>query len=140
MSLVERVLARPTLIIAVVVAVIALILCAWIVIGFNKSPEAPASVVAKTAPVSIPAPSTESVASEVIASTALLDTPPTVATSASSPLPTDPALAAEELDRLHDENSRLVDRKAQLAKQLDTSNKILALKEQQIKELEQNSL
>ncbi|WP_410210686.1 hypothetical protein [Aquirhabdus sp.] len=137
MSLVERVLARPTLMIALVVAVIALILGAWLLLGSNKSsvvaakPSTPATV----QPVSVQDTTVASAASAVIAST-----PVPAVNVASAPLPTDKATAAEELDRLHDENSRLNERKAQLAKQLETSNKILALKEQQIKELEKNPL
>jgi hypothetical protein len=52
-------------------------------------------------------------------------------------LPTDTATAAEELDRIKDEQTRLKERKKELAKQLAISKKLLILKEQQLKELSQ---
>jgi hypothetical protein len=68
-----------------------------------------------------------------ISTTSLINTPVENAAA----LPKDTVSAAEELDRLKDEQSRLKDRKKDLAKQLAISSKLLALKEQQLKELSQ---
>jgi allophanate hydrolase subunit 1 len=68
----------------------------------------------------------------------IVNTTSTVKTVTSA-LPTDTVTAAEELGRLKDEQSRLKKRKADLTKQVEISNKLLALKEQQLKSLTQNN-
>lgn len=139
-SLLERARARPYFSSALLLAVITVIAVLWWLLcpaastttatsnttkivtnapiaQLNAQPLATASATMVTSEVT----PTESVAPVVAANTAL---------------PTDPALAEEELDRLNDEQARLKDRKAQLTQQLEISNKLLAMKEQQLKTLE----
>lgn len=131
-SLFERALARPYLSTALLLGAIAAAALLW----WLFCPVA--SVTPK--PVTN-APATQSAAqlSDSASGTAVSEI---TATNIPSPLPavntlpTDPALAEEELDRLNDEHSRLQGRKTQLAQQLEISNKLLAMKEQQVKTLE----
>ena len=155
-SLLERAKARPLYSSGIVIAVIALLLLLWwlfcpnakentvqqskpsiitnqkIIAPVKQSEaSAPASTVANTdnanvAPASAPAVTT---ASTTTAST----------TPINAALPKDPTTAAEELDRLKDEQSRLKERKKELAKQLALSNKLIALKDQQLKDLGQTN-
>ena len=53
-----------------------------------------------------------------------------------APLPTDPALAAEEADRLSDEQQRLAAQKQTLSQQVTDSNQLIELKAEQIRLLE----
>lgn len=53
-----------------------------------------------------------------------------------APLPTDPALAAEEVDRLSDEQQRLAAQKQTLSQQVTDSNQLIELKAEQIRLLE----
>ncbi len=159
-SLLERAKARPLYSSGIVIAVIALLVLLWwlfcpnakentvqqskpsiitnqkIIAPVKQSEaSAPASTVANTdnathqanvAPASAPAVTT---ASTTTAST----------TPINAALPKDPTTAAEELDRLKDEQSRLKERKKELAKQLALSNKLIALKDQQLKDLGQTN-
>ena len=155
-SLLERAKARPLYSYGIVIAVIALLVLLWwlfcpnakentvqqskpsiitnqkIIAPVKQSEaSAPASTVANTdnanvAPASAPAVTT---ASTTTAST----------TPINAALPKDPTTAAEELDRLKDEQSRLKERKKELAKQLALSNKLIALKDQQLKDLGQTN-
>ena len=155
MSLKERVVAKPLIPIALVAVIILLIIGICYQLNANTrsakatqptlaaaSTPAPASDVMAAAPASAPI-ATASSASAVTTSapTIVAAIAPTAASSpvASAPLPTNRATAEEELDRLSDEHARLVAQKADLAKQLAVSNKILALKEQQIKQLENSA-
>lgn len=54
----------------------------------------------------------------------------------STPLPTDPALAAEEIDRHSDEQQRLATQKQTLNQQVTDSNQLIDLKAEQIRLLE----
>ena len=60
----------------------------------------------------------------------------TVDPALSTPLPTDPALAAEEVDRLSDEQQRLDAQKQTLSQQVTDSNQLIELKAEQIRLLE----
>jgi|GEM_PF-6779751 len=87
--------------------------------------DATTSAVASSSPATDAAPATTSA--------------PAVTASAAAPLPTDRTTAEEELDKLKDEHDQLATRKAQLLKQLETSSKIMALKDQQIREMEKDA-
>jgi len=161
-SLLERATARPLYSIGIVIAVIAILFLLWwglspsaqkniapskpSIIGNQKiinptkqlEASAPASTVTGTTEdtvhtSSVP-PSTPTTTTSAPATSA---TPSTTAMNAA--LPKDPTTAAEELDRLKDEQNRLKERKKELAKQLAISNKLIALKDQQLKELGQTA-
>lgn len=133
-SLLERPLARPFLFAAVIIAAVAAIGLLWWLLG-----SATTSATTKTVTNALIVKSPVQPIEISSATTAISETNATDSTSLSAvnnALPTDSALAEEELDRLNDENTRLKDRKAQLEKQLDISNKLLAMKEQQLRMLE----
>lgn len=133
-SLFERALARPYLSTALLLGAIAAAALLWWlfcpVASVTTKPVTNAPATQSAAQLSDSASGTTAVSE--IPATDTLSPVPAVNTS----LPTDPALAEEELDRLNDEHSRLQDRKTQLAQQLEISNKLLAMKEQQLKTLE----
>ncbi len=87
-----------------------------------------------TAPITATAsnPSSPSAATPVPASIPASKTP-----VGQTPLPQNDALAKEELDRLNDNEQRLLLQKANLTKQLKDTSQILNLKQQQIAALEQ---
>jgi hypothetical protein len=94
----------------------------------TSAPIAASAVAETTAQVATPTLTTP-----VTTTPLVITATPTVNTA----LPTDTATAAEELDRLKDEQTRLKERKKDLTKQLAISKNLLALKEQQLKELGQ---
>ena len=161
-SLLERAKARPSYSIGIVIAVTAILYILWWALSpspkdntaqqpkpsiiTNQKIIAPAkpseaSAPASTAPTST-ATSTDNAVkktNEAPASAATTASASTAPTPVNAALPKDPAIAAEELDRLKDEQSRLKERKKELAKQLATSNKLIALKDQQLKDLGQTN-
>jgi len=159
-SLLERATARPLPFVGLFIAVIAVLFIIWWllspsteqnvtkptsnIIANQKTAQAPTK---QLEAASIPAPTStstdttlektsETPASAPLSTTAAVVAIPT-APAVNAALPTDRATAAEELDRLKDEQARLKERKKDLAKQLAISNKLLALKEQQLKTLGQ---
>lgn len=125
-SLLERITARPLFFIGLIIATIAFLLVIWWLPSQSSKQN-----VKQTIPNS---PANQ----EIVPTTAPVVTPPAQITSeVSATLPTDPAIAAEVLDRLEDEQMRLKEREAELTKQLATSNKLLALKEKQIESMNQ---
>ncbi len=159
-SLLERAKARPSYSIGIVIAVIAFLYILWWALSPNpkentaQQPKpsiisnqkiiAPVKQSEASAPVSTVTSTDNAVnkANEAPASAPAITTAP-VATTPTTPvnavLPKDPATAAEELDRLKDEQSRLKERKKELVKQLAISNKLVALKDQQLKDLSQTN-
>lgn len=139
-SLFERALARPYFSSALLLLVIAIIAVLW----WLLCPAASTSTTTiNTTKIVTNAPNAQSNAQPLATASATMATSEVTQTESVTPVvtantahPTDPALAEEELDRLNDEHARLKDRKAQLAKQLEISNKLLAMKEQQLKTLE----
>lgn len=139
-SLLERALARPFYSTALVIAAIAVVALLWWLL-------CPAASRVTTTKTTISTSVAQSAAQQSDSESAAATAPPAI-TAATNPvavapvaaantaLPTDPALAEEELDRLKDEHTRLNDRKAQLTQQLEISNKLLTMKEQQLKTLE----
>ncbi len=123
-SLLTRLTSRPFFLVGVIGAIIVLLLFFWWLSSQNSDP------LEKTI---VPS----SVTTQEIALTPV----PTVTTSApiasevAPTLQTDPAIAAEVLDRLNDEQTRLQERQQDLAKQLEMSNKLIALKEKQIESM-----
>jgi len=152
MSLKERVVAKPLIPIALVAVIILLIIGICYQLNGTQPAKAPALAAASTpapasnvtiatpasAPITTPS-SMPAAAASVPLSTSVATAAAVSSPVASAPLPTNRATAEEELDRLSDEHARLVAQKADLAKQLAVSNKILALKEQQIKQLESSA-
>lgn len=157
-SLLKRATARPLYLIGIVIAVIVILFLLWWVLNPSAKEHPTQSkpsiitnqkiaVSAKPSEASAPA-STAANTDETIAKTnsAPASAPAVTTTSATPPvsamnaaLPKDPTTAAEELDRLKDEQSRLKERKKELAKQLAISNKLIALKDQQLKDLGQTN-
>lgn len=155
-SLLERVTARPLPFIGLIIAVIAILFIIWwllnpsaqqnttkpsqTIIANQKITQKP---VIQINAASTPVPTSTNATSEKTnetsasapASTTAATARPTPAVNAA--LPTNRATAEEELDRLKDEQTRLIERKKELAKQLAISDKLLALKEQQLKALGQ---
>lgn len=118
---------------AVLLLVIAILIGYWL--GRTSQPNvttngtaianpAPATATTTTAPSFLPAVITEPVEA--------VDTDPLL----TAPLPTDPALAAEEVDRLSDEQQRLAAQKQTLSQQVTDSNQLIELKAEQIRLLE----
>lgn len=138
-SILERARARPYHAAALVIAAIAVIALLWWLLCPQASTTSTTSTTTKTvtnAPI-VQSPAMQSdTASAMTATSEVTATDAAPVVAANTALPTDPALAEEELDRLNDEHARLKDRKAQLAQQLEISNKLLAMKEQQLKTLE----
>ena len=139
-SLLERARARPYFSSALLLAVITVIAVLWWLLCPAASTTTATS---NTTKIVTNAPIAQSNAQPLATASATMVTSevtPTESvapvTAANTALPTDPALAEEELDRLNDEQARLKDRKAQLTQQLEISNKLLAMKEQQLKTLE----
>lgn len=138
-SLFERALARPYHSTALLVAIIAAVALLWWLFcpqALTSTKTSTATKAVTTAPVAQPAAQQSDLKAAASETTATTTVTPATVTAANAALPTDPALAEEELDRLNDEHTRLKDRKAQLAQQLEISNKLLAMKEQQLKTLE----
>ena len=136
-SLLERARARPYHFAAGVIAALAVIAALWWLFCPQASTET--TVTTKTvtnAPIVQPTEQPLDTASSPTATSEVVATNVAPVPTANTALPTDSALAEEELDRLNDEHIRLKDRKAELAKQLEISNKLLAMKEQQLKTLE----
>jgi len=133
-SLLERARARPYHAAALVIAAIAVIALLWWLLCPQASTTSTTSTTTKTVTNAPIVQSSALQSNTASVTTATSEVAPVVA--ANTALPTDPALAEEELDRLNDEHARLKDRKAQLARQLEISNKLLAMKEQQLKTLE----
>ncbi len=134
-SLFERALARPYHSTALLIAAIAVAAFLWWLFCPQASTQSTTAETVTNAPV---AQSSAQLSDAVSTTTATSEITTTDAApvAANTALPTDPALAEEELDRLSDEHSQLKDRKEQLAQQLEISNKLLAMKEQQLKTLE----
>ncbi len=133
----------------IIIAGVVLLLLIGIVYKLSTSKPTPKIANAPVAAVTTaPAPAAVDASAPVATTTttttvATASAPATTVAAASSPaatpLPTDRATAEEELDRLNDEYTRLKTQKASLAKQLEVQNKIIALKEQQIKQLESSA-
>ncbi|MDE2420888.1 MAG: hypothetical protein KGO49_06880 [Gammaproteobacteria bacterium] len=157
-SLLERAKARPSYFIGIVIAVIAFLYLLWWALSpspkDNTAPQPKPSIItnqkittpAKPSEASAPASTatnTDSADNKTNVAPASAPTTTSTATAPTTPvnaaLPKDPVTAAEELDRLKDEQSRLKERKKELAKQLATSNKLIALKDQQLKDLGQTN-
>lgn len=153
-SLLERAKARPSYAIGIVIAIIAFVSLLWWALSpspkeniaqqpkpsiiSNQKIIVPVKQSEASAPASTAA-NTDSAVNQanVAPASASVTTAPT--TPANTVLPKDPATAAEELDRLKDEQNRLKERKKELAKQLAMSNKLVALKDQQLKDLGQTN-
>lgn len=134
-SLLERARARPYHAAALVVVAIAAIALLWWLLCPHTTTSTTTKIVTNAPVVQTPLQqldmaSTTAATSEITA----MDAVPVIAVNTA--LPKDTALAEEELDRLDDEHSRLNDRKAHLTQQLEISNKLLAMKEEQLKTLE----
>ena len=161
-SLLERAKARPSYSIGIVIAVIAFLYILWWALSpspkentaqqpkpsiiSNQKIIAPVKQSEASAPASTATSTDNAVntANEAPASApAIAIAIAPVATAPTTPvnaaLPKDSATAAEELDRLKDEQSRLKERKKELVKQLAISNKLVALKDQQLKDLGQTN-
>ncbi len=142
-SLFERALARPYHSAGLVIAALAVLAALWWLFCPQASTENALTSTSKTvtniSTAQLPAQAAEA-ASAITATSEITATETAQAAitpvEANTALPTDPALAEEELDRLKDEHARLKERKAQLAQQLEISNKLLAMKEQQLKTFE----
>ena len=159
-SLLERAKARPSYSIGIVIAIIAFLFLLWWALSpspkENTTQQSKPSIITNQKVVAPVKPSEASAPASTAANTDNVDNKTNV-TSASAPavttastatapttpvnaaLPKDPVTAAEELDRLKDEQSRLKERKKELAKQLAISNKLVALKDQQLKDLGQTN-
>jgi len=138
-SLLERARARPYHSAALVIVAITAITLLWWFLCPQASTVTTTSTTTKTvtnAPVVQSTVQQLDTASASMATSEITATDAAPVIAANTALPKDPALAEEELDRLSDEHSRLKDRKDQLAQQLEMSNKLLAMKEQQLKTLE----
>ena len=144
-SLLERARRHPLHLAVLMIAVIVAIALLWWLLrpAASTLTRAPTHIKTVTSsPIQSPIasltnPASATIATSEITTTSAINAIQTAPISvAKTPLPTDPALAAEELDRLSDEQTRLKERKAQLLQQLEMSNKLLALKEQQLKPLE----
>lgn len=138
-SLLERALARPFYSTALVIAAIAVVAVLWWLLCPAASRVTTTATTINTSVVQSAAQQSDSESAATAPPTIPAATNPVAATpvvAANTALPTDPALAEEELDRLKDEHTRLNDRKAQLTQQLEISNKLLTMKEQQLKTLE----
>lgn len=160
-SLLKRATARPLYLIGIVISVIAILFLLWWVLSPStqeitthpkpsiitnqkiitpvkpSEASAPATTVASTNEVVNQTNPTPAASAPAITPPATPTTLP--ATTINATLPKDTTTAAEELDRLKDEQSRLKERKKELSKQLAISNKIIALKDQQLKELGQTT-
>lgn len=138
-SLLERARARPYHAATLVITAVAAIALLWWLLCPQASTTSTTSTTTKTvthAPIAQSPALQSDMGSDTTATSEMNVTDTAPVTTVNDALPTDPALAEEELDRLNDEHARLKDRKAQLAQQLEMSNKLLALKEQQLKTLE----
>lgn len=113
---------------AVLALVVAVLIGYWLGRTSEPSP-VPSTMSAVTSPSLLPPVITESINNEPSAS---LDTEFT----SSLPLPTDPALAAEEIDRHSDQQQQLTTQKQTLSQQVTDSNQLIELKAEQIRLLE----
>lgn len=113
---------------AVLALVVAVLIGYWLGRTSEPSP-VPSTMSAVTSPSLLPPVITESINNEPSAS---LDTEFT----SSLPLPTDPALAAEEIDRHSDQQQQLTAQKQTLSQQVTDSNQLIELKAEQIRLLE----
>ncbi|MBC7750636.1 MAG: hypothetical protein H7Z73_02805 [Candidatus Saccharibacteria bacterium] len=138
-SLLERARARPYHAAALVIAAVAAIALLWWLLCPQASTTSTTSTTIKTV-TNVPIVQSSALQSDTASVTTTTSevtaTDVAPVTTVNTALPTDPAMTEEELDRLNDEQARLKDRKTQLARQLEMSNKLLALKEQQLKTLE----
>ena len=142
----ERAAAKKKPLTPIIIGVVVLLLFIGIVYKMSTRPQsakpyatpvASAVVPAASAPGATTTTTTTTAASESAATTAA--PLPASGVAASAALPKDRATAEEELDRLNDEYARLKAQKADLSKQLEVQNKIIALKDQQIKQLESSA-
>ena len=116
---------------AVLLLVIAILIGYWLGRSSQPSVDAIATTAASTTAASTGADPTQLPAVRIEpVPTATVD--PALGT----PLPTDPALAAEEVDRLSDEQQRLDAQKQTLSQQVTDSNQLIELKAEQIRLLE----
>lgn len=96
----------------------------------TETPSAPAST--GLLPPASSATATDAAADVTLTPRASLTPDPVLTT----PIPTDPALAAEEIDRHTDEQQRLAAQKQTLSQQVTDSNQLIELKAEQIRLLE----
>lgn len=104
------------------------------VIGVEKTDDAvrPQSQALKSAPApTLNSAHIQPVAATISNANALVDN-----ALLSSPLPQDEALAREELDRLKDQQSQLLDQKAMLQEQLKDSTQLLDLKQKLLTDMQ----
>jgi hypothetical protein len=138
----ERAVAKKKPLTPIIIGVVVLLLFIGIVYKMSTRPQSAKPYTTPVASAVVPAASapvaTTITASEPPAATASAPVPASTV-AASAPLPKDRATAEEELDRLNDEYARLKAQKADLSKQLEVQNKIIALKDQQIKQLESSA-
>jgi hypothetical protein len=123
-SLLERITARPFFFVGLIVAIVACFVIWWFPTQDSKQVVKPAiagSIENQNPP----------------AAGAAITTPAPMTSAVDATLPTDPAIAAEVLDRLEDEQARLKEREKDLTRQIEMSNKLLALKEKQIESMGQ---
>lgn len=116
---------------AVFLLVIAILVGYWL--GRTSQPNVTTNEAAAATPATTTASSSATFLPAVITEPAEATTTDPMLTA---PLPSDPALAAEELDRHTDEQQRLAAQKQTLSQQVTDSNQLIELKAEQIRLLE----